>query len=97
MCRRLHVPVGEGSCRYQRTRQSVHCSLLLSLRVADKRAARNKMEREFGWLLDPVTKGDYPEVLKQSIGSDLPSFTEREKADLKGSIDFIGVNVYTAR
>lgn len=63
----------------------------------DKRAARNKMEREFGWLLDPLTKGDYPESLKQSIGSDLPAFTDQEKADLKGSIDFIGVNVYTAR
>lgn len=22
------------------------------------------MEREFGWLLDPVTRGDYPEALK---------------------------------
>lgn len=55
------------------------------------------MEREFGWLLDPLTKGDYPDSLKQSIGSDLPTFTEQEKADLKGSIDFIGVNVYTAR
>lgn len=63
----------------------------------DKRAARNKMEREFGWLLDPLTRGDYPESLKQSIGSDLPAFTEEEKASLKGSIDFIGVNVYTAR
>lgn len=65
--------------------------------AADKRAARNKMAREFGWLLDPLTKGDYPEILKQSIGEDLPAFTEQEKADLKGSIDFIGVNVYTAR
>lgn len=67
------------------------------MRFADKRAARNKMEREFGWLLDPLTKGDYPESLKQSIGSDLPAFSDQEKADLKGSIDFIGVNVYTAR
>jgi beta-glucosidase len=55
------------------------------------------MEREFGWLLDPVTRGDYPESLKQSIRDDLPAFTEQEKADLKGSIDFVGVNVYTAR
>jgi beta-glucosidase len=55
------------------------------------------MEREFGWLLDPVTRGDYPQSLKLSIRDDLPAFTEQEKADLKGSIDFIGVNVYTAR
>ncbi len=55
------------------------------------------MEREFGWLLDPVTKGDYPESLKVPMGEDLPTFTEQEKADLKGSVDFIGVNVYTAR
>lgn len=55
------------------------------------------MEREFGWLLDPLTKGDYPQILKTAIGKDLPTFTDAEKADLKGSIDFIGVNVYTAR
>jgi hypothetical protein len=31
------------------------------------------------------------------MGEDLPAFTEEEKADLKGSIDFIGVHPYTAR
>lgn len=44
------------------------------------------------------TTGDYPDILKRSINNgDLPSFSEEEKRDLAGSIDFVGVNVYTAR
>jgi beta-glucosidase/6-phospho-beta-glucosidase/beta-galactosidase len=41
--------------------------------------------------------GDYPQSLKLSIKEDLPEFTPAEQEALRGSIDFIGVNVYTAR
>lgn len=64
---------------------------------ADKRAANNKMERELGWLTDPLFFGDYPASNKLALGSDLPSFTPEQQAALKGSVDAIGVNVYTAR
>lgn len=65
--------------------------------LADKRAANNKMERELGWLADPLFFGDYPASNKLALGSDLPSFTPEQMAALKGSVDAIGVNVYTAR
>ncbi|CAK9111947.1 Beta-glucosidase 42 (AtBGLU42) [Durusdinium trenchii] len=32
-----------------------------------------------GWFADPVYKGDYPELLKESLGEHLPKFTEEEK------------------
>lgn len=38
-----------------------------------------------------------PTCVQVPMGEDLPAFTEEEKADLKGSIDFIGVHPYTAR
>eukprot|EP00882_Tetradesmus_deserticola_P010669 GHRQ01011270.1.p1 GENE.GHRQ01011270.1~~GHRQ01011270.1.p1 ORF type:complete len:201 (+),score=48.16 GHRQ01011270.1:1079-1681(+) len=64
---------------------------------ADKQAAQNKLDREFGWMVDPLLTGRYPESMRQALGDDLPRFTEKQKAQLKGSIDFLGINIYTAR
>eukprot|EP00775_Hariotina_reticulata_P004624 gene4624-4878_t len=65
--------------------------------AGDIRAQNNKLVREFAWLADPLFFGDYPQLLKDAIQGDLPTFTTEQKAGLKGSVDFIGVNVYTAR
>jgi beta-glucosidase/6-phospho-beta-glucosidase/beta-galactosidase len=65
--------------------------------ITDQRAANNKLEREFGWVADPLFFGDYPQTLKDALKKDLPVFTPKQRASLKGSVDFIGVNVYTAR
>jgi beta-glucosidase/6-phospho-beta-glucosidase/beta-galactosidase len=65
--------------------------------LADLRAQNNKLVREFAWLADPLFFGDYPQLLKDAIQGDLPTFTTQQKASLKGSVDFLGVNVYTAR
>lgn len=46
--------------------------------------------------LDPTTYGDYPQSMKDSIGHRLPKFTEAEKAKLKNSADFVGINYYTS-
>jgi beta-glucosidase len=48
------------------------------------------------WFADPVYFGDYPQVMKERVGDRLPSFTENEKALLKGSSDFFGLNHYTS-
>uniref|UniRef100_A0ACD5W076 Uncharacterized protein n=1 Tax=Avena sativa TaxID=4498 RepID=A0ACD5W076_AVESA len=48
----------------------------------------------FGWILDPLVFGDYPEVMKKNVGSRLPPFTKNQSELIKGSLDFIGINHY---
>ncbi|XP_056865034.1 beta-glucosidase 3 isoform X2 [Raphanus sativus] len=50
----------------------------------------------FGWMLGPLTYGDYPDEMKRIVGSRLPLFTEEESALVKGSSDFLGVIHYLA-
>lgn len=45
--------------------------------------------------MDPMIRGDYPEVMKQYLGARLPQFTEAERQLLKGSLDYVGINHYT--
>ncbi|KAJ6817046.1 beta-glucosidase 22-like [Iris pallida] len=63
---------------------------------ADVEATRRVMDFQVGWILDPLVFGDYPEVMKKIVGPRLPSFTETEAAQVKGSFDFIGLNHYTS-
>lgn len=46
--------------------------------------------------LDPTTYGDYPQSMKDAVGSRLPRFTKDQKAKLKESTDFVGINYYTS-
>uniref|UniRef100_A0A0D9YJK8 4-hydroxy-7-methoxy-3-oxo-3,4-dihydro-2H-1,4-benzoxazin-2-yl glucosidebeta-D-glucosidase n=1 Tax=Oryza glumipatula TaxID=40148 RepID=A0A0D9YJK8_9ORYZ len=46
------------------------------------------------WVLRPLVFGDYPQVMKNIVGSRLPSFTKAQSEDVKGSLDFIGMNHY---
>ncbi|KAK2994240.1 hypothetical protein RJ640_027157, partial [Escallonia rubra] len=46
--------------------------------------------------MEPVTRGDYPESMKEFVGSRLPKFTKEQSNMLKGSINFLGLNYYTA-
>lgn len=39
--------------------------------------------------------GDYPNSMKNRVGSRLPNFTSDETGLLKGSLDFVGINHYT--
>ena len=43
---------------------------------------------------DPIWLGDYPASMKKKLGARLPEFTAEEKAALKGSADFFGLNHY---
>jgi len=63
---------------------------------ADQAAAQLDHDFELGWWADPVfLTGDYPDSMRKHLGDNLPMFTEQEKASLKGSADFFGMNIYS--
>ena len=45
----------------------------------------------------PVTYGEYPESMQVLVGNRLPNFTDVQSKMVEGSLDFLGVNYYTAR
>ncbi|KAI4872874.1 hypothetical protein NFI96_014971 [Prochilodus magdalenae] len=74
----------------------------------DIQAAERYLTFMLGWFAHPIfVDGDYPVVLKNQIekkknecGQELarlPVFTEVEKARIKGTADFFGLNHYTSR
>lgn len=46
--------------------------------------------------LHPITYGEYPKNMQEIVKDRLPKFTEDELKMVKGSVDFVGVNQYTA-
>lgn len=63
----------------------------------DKDAAERSMLFQFGWFVDPILKsGDYPDAMRQVLGTRLPTFSEEEKKDLIESTDFLGLNYYSS-
>ncbi|KAK0395156.1 hypothetical protein QR680_001144 [Steinernema hermaphroditum] len=50
----------------------------------------------FDLFMQPIfgPNGDFPQVIKNRVGSRLPNLTEKEKRMLSGSADFLGVNYY---
>ncbi|XP_068337849.1 beta-glucosidase 12-like [Pyrus communis] len=63
----------------------------------DRDAALRALDFMFGWFMDPLTHGDYPQTMRAIVGERLPSFTEEQSELLSGSYDFIGLNYYSAR
>lgn len=64
---------------------------------ASVEAAKRDMEFELGWFAGPVWEGDYPACMREAVGDRLPTFSEEEKALLKGSSDFFGLNHYSSQ
>ncbi|XP_062079576.1 vicianin hydrolase-like [Humulus lupulus] len=64
--------------------------------TADQRAASRALDFLFGWFAQPVTFGHYPQSMRLVAKNRLPKFTEAESKLLKGCIDFLGLNYYTA-
>lgn len=52
--------------------------------------------QEFGWQVAPLTGGDYPEVMRQTMGDVLPTFTAEESKSLTDSYDVIWFDSYTS-
>ncbi|CAL1375774.1 unnamed protein product [Linum trigynum] len=63
----------------------------------DKSAARDALDYNFGWFMEPLYRGDYPESMKQYVGGRLPRFSKQQSKLIRNSFDFIGINYYTAR
>jgi beta-glucosidase len=61
----------------------------------DVKAAQLRLDFSFGWFVDPLFNGDYPETMRKQFGPLLPRLTKKEKQLLKGSFDFFGLNHYT--
>lgn len=62
--------------------------------VPDQEAAERSLVWYLAWFADPIYKGDYPAEMKERVGDRLPVFTEEQKEDLKGSVDFFAINHY---
>uniref|UniRef100_J3L562 4-hydroxy-7-methoxy-3-oxo-3,4-dihydro-2H-1,4-benzoxazin-2-yl glucosidebeta-D-glucosidase n=1 Tax=Oryza brachyantha TaxID=4533 RepID=J3L562_ORYBR len=62
--------------------------------TADVHAAQRYKDFNYGWVLNPLVFGDYPQVMKEIVGSRLPSFTQAQTELVKGAIDFFGINHY---
>ncbi|RID67781.1 hypothetical protein BRARA_D02850 [Brassica rapa] len=62
----------------------------------DEMAIQRFKDFFFGWMLGPLTYGDYPEGMKRIVGTRLPVFTKEESEQVKGSSDFVGVIHYLA-
>ncbi|VAH06638.1 unnamed protein product [Triticum turgidum subsp. durum] len=63
---------------------------------ADVAATQRSLDFMVGWILDPLVKGDYPEIMKKKAGSRIPSFTKEQSELIRGAIDFVGINHYTS-
>ncbi|OVA18774.1 Glycoside hydrolase [Macleaya cordata] len=63
---------------------------------ADHRAAQRARDFHLGWFLHPIVYGEYPKSMQRIVGERLPKFTKSEFKMVKGSMDFVGINQYTA-
>ncbi|KAJ4815224.1 Beta-glucosidase [Rhynchospora pubera] len=62
----------------------------------DQAAAQRARDFHVGWFLDPLIYGQYPKIMQEIVKERLPKFTSDEVALVKGSMDYIGINQYTA-
>ncbi|GLT53493.1 hypothetical protein SLA2020_267590 [Shorea laevis] len=58
----------------------------------DAIACQRAMDFLIGWYVEPLMYGDYPDVMKRNAGTRLPTFTNLESNQVKGSFDFLGLN-----
>ncbi len=66
-----------------------------SSNAKDVEAANRARTFIMHWFADPIVFGDYPELMKKKLGNRLPRFTEEQKKQLKGSLDFFAFNQYS--
>lgn len=60
-----------------------------------REATKRSVEFNYGWYGHPIYFGDYPECMREHMPSDiLVPFTDEDKALIKGSADWLGLNHY---
>ena len=64
--------------------------------TSDIKAARRAIDFQYGWYMEPLTKGEYPKNMRALVGSRLPKFTKWQAKLVNGSFDFIGLNYYSS-
>jgi beta-glucosidase len=74
---------------------NVHPGYPLSDSEDDKRATRQADDYLFGWYLDPILKGSYPDLWHKLAPDILPAVAENDMAIISAKIDFLGLNYYT--
>ncbi|KAL7583564.1 hypothetical protein Lser_V15G45353 [Lactuca serriola] len=76
----------------------VNCPTFIPLTNSelDIEAVKRAFAFQIGWVLDPLIYGEYPVEMVKYLGSDLPSFSIKEKNIVNNSLDFIGINHYSA-
>ncbi|GBG69293.1 hypothetical protein CBR_g3992 [Chara braunii] len=57
----------------------------------DAAAADRYLAFTFGWLMDVLAHGDYPDQMRRQLSNRLPTFTPEEKNQLLHSFDFLGI------
>lgn len=62
----------------------------------DAAAADRAMLHQTAWHADPLVRGDYPDLIRERLGRDLPEFSEEDRRRLEGSIDYFALNYYLA-
>ena len=67
------------------------------MNAKDIEAANRYNAFSIDWLLSPLLTGDWPEIMKQSVGDRLDAFTSQESSLLKGSMNFLGAMHKTHR
>ncbi|THG13340.1 hypothetical protein TEA_026138 [Camellia sinensis var. sinensis] len=63
---------------------------------ADNYAAQRARDFHIGWFIHPIVYGEYPKTMQEIVCDRLPKFTKEEVKMVKGSMDFVGINQYTA-
>uniref|UniRef100_A0A7N0SZP6 Beta-glucosidase n=2 Tax=Kalanchoe fedtschenkoi TaxID=63787 RepID=A0A7N0SZP6_KALFE len=62
--------------------------------IQDAVATQRAKDFLLGWFMNPLTSGDYPKAMKETVGSRLPNFMPEEAEMVKGSYNFIALNHY---
>ncbi|CAI9274603.1 unnamed protein product [Lactuca saligna] len=79
------------------TLNTVFCEPLNPEKQEDKDAALRAIDFMFGWFMEPLFSGKYPDTMIAYVtGGRLPEFTAEEAKSIKGSYDFLGLNYYTS-
>ncbi|KAL7270308.1 hypothetical protein RUND412_006994 [Rhizina undulata] len=67
----------------------------LTNNTEDLEAVQRNYDFVLGWFGGPWTDGDYPQSMKDTLGTLLPTLTQEEKSLIKGSCDFFAIDAYT--
>ncbi|KAJ4971084.1 hypothetical protein NE237_004183 [Protea cynaroides] len=72
-----------------------HWMVPFSEDVSNYVAAERALDFMYGWFMQPLTYGHYPESMQSLLGNRLPKFSKEQSEMVKGSFDFLGLNYYT--